>query len=97
MPELRPRILGVWTGFRGPGMLLPRRCPTIPGVTGLLFRDEGELEDGAARLAQDPELRRKLGRAGHALVSRLYPPSREIEGISTSTRRRPTFVPGAEA
>jgi hypothetical protein len=49
-------------------------------VTGLLFRDEGELENGAARLAQDPELRRKLGRAGRALVSRPYPPSREIEG-----------------
>ncbi len=66
-----------------------------PGVTGFLFRDEGDLEQGAARLAEDPVLRRKLGRAGRALVSRLYPPSREIEGYldvyrkASSARARP--------
>lgn len=49
-------------------------------VTGLLFRDEAELEVGAERLAGDPALRRRLGRAGRQLVERTYPPEREITG-----------------
>lgn len=50
-----------------------------PGVTGLLFRDAVELEAGAERLARDPALRARLGRAGRELVQALYPPAREIE------------------
>lgn len=50
------------------------------GVTGLLFRDEAELEAGAERLAGDPALRRRLGRAGRELLERTYPPEREIGG-----------------
>jgi glycosyltransferase involved in cell wall biosynthesis len=50
------------------------------GKTGLLFRDEAELEQGAAALAGDPELRRRLGQAGRELVLRQYPPHQEVEG-----------------
>jgi glycosyltransferase involved in cell wall biosynthesis len=50
-----------------------------PGVTGLLFRDAVELEAGAERLARDPALRARLGRAGRERVQALYPPAREIE------------------
>ena len=49
------------------------------GVTGLLFRDAGELEAGAEWLARDPALRKRLGRAGRERVEALYPPAREIE------------------
>jgi glycosyltransferase involved in cell wall biosynthesis len=49
-------------------------------VTGLLFRDEAELAAGAERLITDAPLRQQLGAAGRALVERLYPPSREIDG-----------------
>jgi glycosyltransferase involved in cell wall biosynthesis len=49
-------------------------------VTGLLFRDEAELAAGAERLITDARLRQQLGAAGRALVERLYPPSREIDG-----------------
>src|SRR5207248_5688593 len=50
------------------------------GVTGLLFRDEDELEHQATRLVLDPVLRARLGSAGRELVERCYPPAREIEG-----------------
>lgn len=50
------------------------------GKTGLLFRDEGELEQGAAALVRDPELRGRLGRAGRDLVARQYPRRQEVEG-----------------
>jgi glycosyltransferase involved in cell wall biosynthesis len=50
------------------------------GETGLLFRDEAELEQGAAALVRDPELRGRLGRAGRELVVRNYPPGQEVEG-----------------
>jgi glycosyltransferase involved in cell wall biosynthesis len=50
------------------------------GVTGLLFRDEVELEARAEALAADPALRRRLGAAGRALVENRYPPGREVEG-----------------
>jgi glycosyltransferase involved in cell wall biosynthesis len=50
------------------------------GVTGLLFRDPDELEAQAQRLAEDADLRRRLGEAGRARVLALYPPEREIEG-----------------
>ena len=49
------------------------------GVTGLLFRDEAELEAQAERLVADRPLREGLGEAGRRLVERLYPPRREIE------------------
>jgi glycosyltransferase involved in cell wall biosynthesis len=50
------------------------------GSTGLLFRDEAELEQRAIDLARDPALRERLGHAGRELVARRYPPEREIEG-----------------
>ena len=50
------------------------------GVTGLLFRDEDELERQATRLVLDPVLRARLGSAGRELVERCYPPAREIDG-----------------
>jgi glycosyltransferase involved in cell wall biosynthesis len=48
-------------------------------VTGLLFRDAAELEAHGERLARDPALRARLGRAGRQRVEALYPPAREIE------------------
>lgn len=56
------------------------RSLVADGVTGLLFRDEAEFADRAARLVEDPVLRGRLGAAGRALVTRLYPPDREIDG-----------------
>src|SRR5204863_5863192 len=51
-----------------------------PGVTGLLFRDEAELEERAEDLAADPRLRARLGGAGREALERRYPPEREIDG-----------------
>jgi glycosyltransferase involved in cell wall biosynthesis len=50
------------------------------GITGLLFRDSEDLAAQATRLAGDPGLRARLGRAGRALVEREYPPEREMDG-----------------
>jgi glycosyltransferase involved in cell wall biosynthesis len=56
------------------------RSLITPGVTGLLFRDEAEFEAEAEALIRDPALRDRLGRAGRAMVERLYPIAREIDG-----------------
>lgn len=50
------------------------------GLTGLLFRDERELEERAEALIVDAALRRRLGEAGRRLVEERYPPAREIDG-----------------
>jgi L-malate glycosyltransferase len=50
------------------------------GVTGLLFRDEADLEMKAERLVVDPGLRERLGAAARRLVEHRYPPAREIDG-----------------
>ena len=57
------------------------------GVTGLLFRDESELEAKAERLVVDPGLRARLGAAGRERVERRYPAAREIEGYLDVYRR----------
>jgi glycosyltransferase involved in cell wall biosynthesis len=62
------------------------------GVTGLLFREAADLADGAARLLGDPALRSRLGAAGRALVERLYPPHRELEGYLRVYRRHAPVV-----
>jgi L-malate glycosyltransferase len=49
-------------------------------VTGLLFDNPATLAAKAARLADDPALRERLGRAGRARVEREYPVAREIDG-----------------
>ena len=51
-----------------------------PGVTGLLFRGETELAEGAERLAADPTLRSRLGEAGRRLVAERFTPAVEAEG-----------------
>ncbi len=56
------------------------RSLVTDGVTGLLFRDEAELERRAELLARDPALRERLGRAGAALVAERFSPAREIDG-----------------
>jgi glycosyltransferase involved in cell wall biosynthesis len=50
------------------------------GVSGLLFRDEADLEAMAERLVVDASLRARLGAAGHARVTAAFPPTREIDG-----------------
>jgi L-malate glycosyltransferase len=57
------------------------------GVTGLLFRDTGDFEVQAERLAADPALRARLGLAGRRLVESRYPPGREIEAYLAVYRR----------
>ena len=57
------------------------------GVTGLLFRDEDELERQAERLVAHPALRARLGAAGRRLVERSYPPAREVDGYLDVYRR----------
>lgn len=56
-------------------------------VTGLLFRDERDFEEGAERLVRDPTLRARLGEAGRARVETLYRPGREIDGYLEIYRR----------
>ena len=56
------------------------RSLVTDGATGLLFRDEEELERRAERLARDPALRERLGRAGAALVAERFSPARELDG-----------------
>ncbi len=50
------------------------------GVTGFLFKSPEEFEAKAARLVEDPELRRQLGSAGQRRVRESYPPEREVAG-----------------
>jgi glycosyltransferase involved in cell wall biosynthesis len=57
------------------------------GITGLLFRTEEELEAGARRLVDQPDLRRQLGHAGREKILRLYPPEREIDDYLALYRR----------
>jgi glycosyltransferase involved in cell wall biosynthesis len=57
------------------------------GVTGLTFSDDRELAARAQRLARDAALRRRLGRAGRALVEREYPVARELDGYLDVYRR----------
>jgi glycosyltransferase involved in cell wall biosynthesis len=72
-------------------------------VTGLLFRDEAELERKAERLIRDPALRDRLGQAGRARVLHEFPPHREIDGYLAvymaltppASRRAAAVVPGA--
>ena len=56
------------------------RSLVVHNVTGLLFRDEGELEAGAEALVGDGALRARLGEAGRQLVEREFSPARETEG-----------------
>ncbi len=65
------------------------------GVTGFLFGNESEFERCAARLVDDPDLRRQLGEAGRAALERLYPPGREIDGYEAVYRRLSTTQEGA--
>lgn len=57
------------------------------GVTGFLFRGAGEFEAQAARLLEDPGLRRWMGLMAQARVRSLYPPEREREGYLAQYRR----------
>jgi glycosyltransferase involved in cell wall biosynthesis len=57
------------------------------GVTGLLFRDERDLEAAAERLAGDAGLRRRLGAAARAMVTARYPAEAEIESYLDIYRR----------
>jgi L-malate glycosyltransferase len=50
------------------------------GVTGLLYRDAVELGANAERLARDPALRARLGRAGRQLIEREFSVEREVDG-----------------
>ena len=56
------------------------RSLVTDSATGLLFRDEDELERRAELLARDPALRERLGRAGAALVAERFSPARELDG-----------------
>jgi len=57
------------------------------GVTGLLFRNDHELEAQAERLGANPALRARLGVTGRARVAARYPPEREIAGYLDVYRR----------
>jgi L-malate glycosyltransferase len=57
------------------------------GVTGLLYRDAGELAVKAERLARDRALRARLGRAGRGLIEREFSVEREVDGYRAVYRR----------
>jgi glycosyltransferase involved in cell wall biosynthesis len=57
------------------------------GVSGFLFTGLEEFEAKAARLVEDPALRRRLGLAGQSRILALYPPEREIESYLVQYRR----------
>jgi glycosyltransferase involved in cell wall biosynthesis len=57
------------------------------GVTGFLFAGPEEFEAKAARLVEDPRLRREMGLAGQSRVQTLYPPAREAEGYLAQYHR----------
>jgi L-malate glycosyltransferase len=57
------------------------------GETGLLYRDAEELGAKAARLARDPALRDRLGRAGRRLIEREFSIEREADGYRAVYRR----------
>lgn len=63
------------------------------GVTGLLFSDARQFEAAAARLADDPGLRARLGVAARARVAARYPPAREIDGYLAAYQRLLPRVP----
>jgi len=63
------------------------RALVEPGVTGLLFDSDAELQAAVLRLARDPALRARLGAAGRARVAERYPPAREIDGYLSVYRR----------
>jgi glycosyltransferase involved in cell wall biosynthesis len=56
-------------------------------VTGLLYRDAVELGANAERLARDPALRARLGRAGRRLIEREFSVEREVDGYRAVYRR----------
>ena len=63
-------------------------------VSGLLFRDAGELCVMAERLTIDVALRTRLGAAGRAFVSERFPPAREIEGyLAVYSELTPVVTP----
>jgi L-malate glycosyltransferase len=49
-------------------------------VTGLLYRDAGDLAAKAERLVRDPSLRARLGRTARALFEREFSVEREVAG-----------------
>lgn len=57
------------------------------GVTGFLFTGSEEFVAKAARLVEDPELRRRLGLTGQTRVHALYPPEKEVEGYLAQYHR----------
>jgi glycosyltransferase involved in cell wall biosynthesis len=57
------------------------------GVSGVLFSNERELEEGAARLARDGALRARLGAAGRERVRRDFSIDRETSGYLSVYRR----------
>jgi hypothetical protein len=71
------------------------RSIVADGATGFLFRDEAEFERRAAELASDPALRERLGRAGAAVVTERFAPSREIDGYCEVYRALATPGPSS--
>ena len=57
------------------------------GVSGFLFTEPEEFEAKAARLVEDPALRRRMGLTAQSRVLALYPPEREIEGYLAQYQR----------
>ena len=68
------------------------------GVDGILVApsDEAELADAIARIAQDGELRRRLGQAGRARVIDKYHLGRNTEHLAETFRRRLSERPSVE-
>ena len=56
-------------------------------VTGFLFASDAELAEKAGWLANDPELRRRLGEAGRRLVATRFTPAVETGGYLAVYRR----------
>lgn len=58
------------------------RDAVVHGETGFIARNEMELLEACQRLADDPNLRRRLGDAGRERVRREFAPARQLSALS---------------
>lgn len=72
------------------------RALVEPGVTGLLFRTDGELRESARRLASDPALRAALGAAAAQRAKASHATAAEAEALMAVYREAAASMSGVQ-